>query len=839
MIIFTLTQTGTTMIASAVSNNSTVLIDSVVLTQDGGGTDKTITDFTGNVIKDSTSAPTGSADFAGLPNDQLVIDFEDNSSESYSVSGIQLKSGNTIIAESEAVTIVKQSSKPLKVRITACFENASYCSFNSTSIGLPYATKARQGVIRLAKYTGEQNLNYTVFSAQDTITKIQDAIGTTGNYVPWDMDGQLHPINGSTTVQTLNIKNSSDSSKVATLQVDSSGNLNVTSATALTGSVVDSSPTFATSGGTTTITDTTGLVNGSYIAALYSDTVDTAASPTNGDKLVSSNAVKSYVESEISGLSSTYVHTGNPTGQSSETISGSKIFTSDIVTDNGALLTGDAVYDTYAAGTWASGHANEVPTVAAVGAALSAGDTAVQNALQSQIDGINAGQNLADILNSRGDDNTAQRQDDLAELNAQYLNVGDKVQILHDKTLADGTIDTTTGYTGVSTVYSLTQGTPTSSTRDVAAYNKSGYYWDYIGEYGVDAYTKSQADTRFVLVGDLDQSISSSSTNSHAPTSLAVYNAIDDLSGTIEGAYVKLSPANYASQTINSPVIIHSSSGSKALYIYEDQISTEVENDSNNILYVGAHDAGIGRFVQSAYLTTLSGIYYDIMYKVADGTGSRITFSIDLINHSVTGDAVACYSDILPTPPASATDGRLVTVDYLNYHCDGRYASLSTNNTFTGTTNTFSNNVVLNGSITGTGIYDTYAVNTWNTSSSPAASTDTAPKIPTVAAVDGAINAAATAAILDISSSTNSIPDVGAVGLFVYTEVGAEKGIGETVSGIYLKPVGMSLPTSGQISYKSATPVNAYTGTTWKLMSLAMKRTSSSDPCLVLAQRIS
>ena len=70
-------------------------------------------------------------------------------------------------------------------------------------------------------------------------------------------------------------------------------------------------------------------------------------------------------------------------------------------------------------------------------------------------------------------------------------------------------------------------------------------------------------------------------------------------------------------------------------------------------------------------------------------------------------------------------------------------------------------------------------------------------------------------------------------------EVGAEKGIGETVSGNYLKPVGISLPISGQISYKSATPVPAYTNTTWRLMSLAMKRTSASDPCLVLAQRIS
>ena len=47
----------------------------------------------------------------------------------------------------------------------------------------------------------------------------------------------------------------------------------------------------------------------------------------------------------------------------------------------------------------------------------------------------------------------------------------------------------------------------------------------------------------------------------------------------------------------------------------------------------------------------------------------------------------------------------------------------------------------------------------------------------------------------------------------------------------------MSLPNSGQISYKSVATTNALTGT-WKLLSVAMKRTAT-EPCLVLAQKIS
>lgn len=84
----------------------------------------------------------------------------------------------------------------------------------------------------------------------------------------------------------------------------------------------------------------------------------------------------------------------------------------------------------------------------------------IKTNLQSQIDGINAGQNLADIVA----DLTA-----LNNLTTTNLKVNDKVQVLVDSDHDDG-----------STVY-----------------NWNGTTWGYIGKYGQDGYTKSQADTLF------------------------------------------------------------------------------------------------------------------------------------------------------------------------------------------------------------------------------------------------------------------------------------------------------------------------------------------------------
>ena len=90
----------------------------------------------------------------------------------------------------------------------------------------------------------------------------------------------------------------------------------------------------------------------------------------------------------------------------------------------------------------------------------------IKTNLQSQIDGINAGQNLADIVA----DLTA-----LNNLSTTNLQVGDKVQVLVDSNHDDG-----------STVY-----------------NWNGSAWVYIGKYGQDGYTKAQADTLLATKQDV------------------------------------------------------------------------------------------------------------------------------------------------------------------------------------------------------------------------------------------------------------------------------------------------------------------------------------------------
>lgn len=84
--------------------------------------------------------------------------------------------------------------------------------------------------------------------------------------------------------------------------------------------------------------------------------------------------------------------------------------------------------------------------------------TTLDNDLQSQIDGINAGQNLADIVT----DLTA-----LNNLPTSNLEVDDKVQVLVDS-----------NHDNASTVYRWT-----------------GSAWSYIGKYGQDSYTKAEVNT--------------------------------------------------------------------------------------------------------------------------------------------------------------------------------------------------------------------------------------------------------------------------------------------------------------------------------------------------------
>ena len=382
-------------------------------------------------------------------------------------------------------------------------------------------------------------------------------------------------------------------------------------------------------------------------------------------------------------------------------------------------LTGTAVQASTS--NWnASGNNDKVPTVSVVSSAISAVETAYQtadNGLQSQIDALNAGQNLADIVDLVSElaaldvtDLKAKGEYKKGQSGATWA-AGDKVQVLHDKSNADGTIDSSAS--GVATVYELTKGTATANTRDIQSTNNSSYFWDYVGEYGSDSYSKSTSDSRYLKLTD-------SST-----------------------------------QTVTSAVT------------FSDTISS---NSFTGKFIVGS----------TAYSFNTAG-----------------SLSFDT---SITGSAA---DTAVPTSLATKT--------YVD--------ALKTSANTWSSSQTFSSGIVSNGAITGSGVITSYSTN-WASASS---------EIPTTSVVKDAL-----AAQLGKISTVNS---VGAMGLFMYTESGNQKLYGETVNGIYLTPVALSLPASGEISYTSVANQTALSGA-WKLLSVAFKRTANS-PCLVMAVKVS
>lgn len=801
----------------ALDTVDSVLIDSIVLYNNESPI-KTISDFSGNVVVDGTGV-----------GDYLVISFTDLSSAAYTVTSVSLKSGNQIVARSsDAMNIIKADSKTLNVRLTCQFDKAYKCYFNSTTIGLPYATDFRQGVVRFAKRESEPNKSVTVYSAKDTDDIIQSYIHGTDQYVPWDIGESESSIEGYTTVAQLkftdnysDITNSHTSS--ISLHYDIQENANyLYFSDYIGGSAVSSTPMITASG----VTGSSKLVTENYISDIYSSSV-LSNSDVATNKLVSGTAVDNYVTNKLSSIDSSYVHIGG-----TETVTGAKTFSTATVFNTSVSspsYIGTGVYSAYTADTWGSTSQNaRIPTVASVRGAISAAETSITSAyqtadsnLQSQIDALNAGQNLADIVNTK---------QDLESLNSSLLDVNDKVQILHDKTNSDGLIDESS--TGIPTVYSLTEGTePYPDSRDITAYNKEGFYWHYVGEYGVDSYTKSESSSLFVAKASLDQTISSTSSNTNAPSTLAVYNSLSSLGS----GYVKLTSSS--EQTITSPITIVGDTYIEDFKITGSTLALKDSITPNRFSLQPVTNGIRLSYIISGYSSYTVGYIAHHYYSAAGNLSLSanglensilITATREQTNtvHNVSGNAVANYST---AGLSSVTDGRLTTVDYVKslVHSTTNFAKLDASNDFTGATNTFSG--ISATSYTGTGVYNTYESSTWDTA------TD---KIPTVSSVRSAIANSGGAVLTGIST----VNAVGALGLFLYTEfdsstgIGVEKAIGDQINGAYLKPVGMSLPSSGQISYKA---VNTTTlSGTWKLLSVALKRTSS-EPCLVLAQKIS
>lgn len=432
----------------------------------------------------------------------VVIDFTVTDTTAINIGRIRLNHGETLVAVSEAkdLSIVKEEGKNLKVRLAAQFDGAEKCKFNTTSVNLPYATPFREGVVRF--YNGEEfTKSGIVYSAADVDAKIDAVTGSLSNLKDY---------------AKINAENTFAENNTFTKNVIVNGEIGG-----------DAVATTATANEKDALVVSVGFANNKYLSktdASATYLTQTDAANTYLTKTDANNYAKLNGGNTFTGATNTFQEV------SATKFSGNGVVKSitDSTLADAELIPTDGAVKTY---------------VDSKTSTLNQNITDLQtkdNELQSQIDGINAGQNLADIVN----DTTA-----LAEYNVSHLKakddfqhgtsgatwkIGDKVQVL-----GGGAVQ--------SSVYELVKGTkPEGETNSIVS-NTDGYYWHYIGVYGTNAYTKAEIDTELAKKVDKTQITTTISgdtaTNEHIPSASAVKTYVDGVANNLPNKYVTLEGA--------------------------------------------------------------------------------------------------------------------------------------------------------------------------------------------------------------------------------------------------------------------------------------------------------
>lgn len=180
------------------------------------------------------------------------------------------------------MSVYKPANKSIKLRLTCQFEYTTRCYFESTVIGLPYATKFREGVVRFAKDKDDPQKANTVYSG-DYVEQRIEAVIEAGvdltKYVLWDTSGD-DTNTGDVTLEQIKVVDDLDNVNYSTVITQSSSGLEISGT--VTGNAVASSPVISSGA----ITSSNKLVNDAYIASLYANEVSDA----NNTKLVTSYA---------------------------------------------------------------------------------------------------------------------------------------------------------------------------------------------------------------------------------------------------------------------------------------------------------------------------------------------------------------------------------------------------------------------------------------------------------------------------------------------------------------------------------------------------------------------
>lgn len=372
------------------------------------------------------------------------------------------------------VLIQKETNKQLKLRLSCQFDGAEKCKFNTTSINLPYASRFREGVVRFTDTSNQwisdgQKYN-TVYSAADVDAKIDAVTESLGNL------NQYAKINAANTFAENNTF-----TKNITVNGEIGGDAVATTATANEKDALVVSVGFANNKYLSK-TDAAGT----YLKKNEAETTYLTKTDAETTYLTKSDATNTYLTKEAAeqaagnyaklNVENTFIGAKNTFNEVSATkFSGDGVV--DAITTN-ATQTNQSIPTDYAVKTYVDGKTST----------LNQNITDLQskdNDLQSQIDGINAGQNLADIVNNT----TELEAYDVSHLKAkgdfqhgeegETWAIGDKVQVLG-------------GADVQSSVYELIKGENPEANSIVSSTN--GYYWRYIGVYGINAYTKAEID---------------------------------------------------------------------------------------------------------------------------------------------------------------------------------------------------------------------------------------------------------------------------------------------------------------------------------------------------------
>lgn len=687
----------------------------------------------------------------------VVIDFTVTDTTAINIGRIRLNHGETLVAVSEAkdLSIVKEEGKNLKVRLAAQFDGAEKCKFNTTSVNLPYATPFREGVVRF--YNGEEfPKSGIVYSAADVDAKIDAVTGSLGNLKDY---------------AKINAENTFAENNTFTKNVIVNGEIGG-----------DAVATTATANEKDALVVSVGFANNKYLSK-------TDASATYLTQTDAANTYLTKTDAETAANNYAKLNGGN-------TFTGA---TNTFQEVSATKFSGNGVVKSITDSTLAD--AELIPTDGAVKTYVDGKtDTLTQNIsdlqnkdnnLQSQIDGINAGQNLADIVNNT----TELAAYDVSHLKAKddfqhgssgaTWKIGDKVQVL-----GGGAVQ--------SSVYELVKGTkPEGETNSIVS-NTDGYYWHYIGVYGTNAYTKSEIDTK---VGGINSAISTKADKSYVDTELAKKANSADVYSKVEAdtKFAQLTADNTftGNNTFNGTII-----GSA--------VTSDIANDITGQGVKLTTSSGVSSFVNTVVDNKINDLQLGSSYlKLSSETVQTVESSVEF-NGIISGTAVA------EGKQQSADGSKLVTVAYANE----KFAQLAAENTFTGTTNTFqaiTATTVSANTFTGNGVTKTQTPESDIQQSSD--------KIVSLGFAENRY------------VKQNAISDktkIGAMGLFLYTG-GDFKEMGTEVHGSLLHAVGMQLPMDGVVSWSQGTAVStAEAETTWRLLN----NTIAGEPCLVLAIRV-